>query len=282
MRSGPLSDGRLISLVHANFVPVAINQLTVKERKDAEGDLFRLIRKQNNTYQGLWFVTPDGKVLGQIQSRYNDANLQAARAALEKWKAVVSEPPQPLPERVVHAFDGLPPVAADSLRFSVFVRRLNSVGEDGFPAYDHVDLSADEWRSFIPAESPVGSRRAVSQSVLRKIALTFWPEALSDPIRPNEIKSVEMTATLASVANDEWMVELSGKVGIDGNSVWGNRPRRTYQAALRGVLRYRPSEGKLTALRLIADGAWHVEESFGRLSAPGRLGVVVELNSPGD
>lgn len=276
MRSGPLSDGRLISLVHGNFVPVAINQLTVKERKDAEGDLFRLIRKQNNTYQGLWFVTPSGVVLGQIQSRYNDANLQAARAALEKWKAVVSEPSQPLPERVVHAFDGLPPVAADSLRFSVFVRRLNPVGEDGFPAYDHVDLTTDEWRSFIPTEATVGSRRAVSQSALRKIALTFWPEALSDPIRPNEIKSVEMTATLASVANDEWTVELSGKVGIDGNSVWGNRPRRTYQAALRGVLRYRPSEQKLTALRLIADGSWHVEESFGRLSAPGRLGVVVE------
>ncbi|MCS6858896.1 MAG: hypothetical protein NZT92_01090 [Abditibacteriales bacterium] len=282
MRSGPLADGRLISLVQTDFVPVAINQLRVRERKDAEGDLFRLIRQQNNTYQGLWFVTPDGKVLGQVQSRYSDANLQAARAALEKWKAMASEPAKPLPGRVVHPFDGLPPVAEGSLRLAVFVRRLNSVGGDGFPAYDHVDLTADEWRSFIPTEARVGSRRAVSQSALRKIALTFWPEALSDPIRPGEIKSVALTATLTSVANEEWTVELSGKVHIDGSSAWGNCPRRTYHATLRGALRYRPPEQRLTALRLIADGSWHVATSFGNLSTSGRLGVVVEFHSSGD
>ncbi len=276
MRSGPLSDGRLIALVREHFVPVAINQLTVRDREDAEGELFRSVRKQNSTYQGIWFVTPDGKVLAQVQSRYTEPYLQAARAALEKWQALSSEPPKPLPARTADSFDGLSPVAEGSIRLSVFVRRLNPVGQDGLPAYDHVDLTADEWRSFIPAEATIGARRAVSQSARRKMALTFWPEALSDPIRPEEIRSVEMTATLDSITTDEWVVNLAGKVHIDGNSIWGVRPHRSYQATLHGVLRYRPSEQKLTALRLVGDGRWQVAESFGILSAPARLGVAVE------
>jgi hypothetical protein len=275
MRSGPLSDGRLISLVQAHFVPVAVNQLKVRKRKDAEGELFRSIRKQNNTYQGIWFVTPDGKVLAQVQSRYSYPILETARSALDKWQTLSSEPAQPLPLREAHSFDGLPPVADGSLRLAVFVRRLSQT-QDGLPAYDHVDLTDDEWRSFIPAQETVGARRVVSPTALRKIALTFWPDALSDPIRPREIRSVEMTATLTSTADDEWTVNLSGKVNIEGNSGWGSRPRRSYPAVLRGDLRYRPRAQTLTAFRLVADGNWHIEESFGSISAPSQLGVVVE------
>jgi hypothetical protein len=278
MRSGPLSDVRLVSFVQSHFVPVAVNQLKLRERKDAEGDLFRSIRQQDNTYQGIWFVTPDGKVLEQAQSRYTEPYLTAAQSALETWQTLNRAASKPLPSRATDSFDGLPAVAEGNLRLSVFVRRLNSP-EDGLPAYDHVDLTADEWRSFIPAQATAGARGEVAQTALRKMALTFWPDALSDPIRPKEIKAVEMTATLDKLSEDEWHVRLTGKVSIEGNSIWGSRPRRTYYATLRGVARYRPSERTLTALRIVADGSWHVEESFGKISAPGRLGVVIEWQS---
>jgi hypothetical protein len=67
-----LSDQKVIQRVTTSFVPVAVNLYKVRQAKDAGGELFRSVRRQKDQYQGIWIVSPAGKVLAghhEFQSR---------------------------------------------------------------------------------------------------------------------------------------------------------------------------------------------------------------------
>ena len=58
-----MSDDRVINLIRTSFVPVALNLYAVREAKGEAGDFFRSVYQQKPQYQGLWLVSPDGRVL---------------------------------------------------------------------------------------------------------------------------------------------------------------------------------------------------------------------------
>ena len=44
-------------------MPVAVNLYKTRNAQDAGGELFRSVQRQKDQYQGIWIVSPDGKVL---------------------------------------------------------------------------------------------------------------------------------------------------------------------------------------------------------------------------
>src|SRR5690242_6238826 len=50
-------------LISTRFVPVAVNLYKIRKAADVGGEFFRAVQKQQPNYQGLWVVSPDGKVL---------------------------------------------------------------------------------------------------------------------------------------------------------------------------------------------------------------------------
>ncbi len=55
-------------------MPVALNRNKIKEAKTPAGDLYRDIQKQRTQYQGVWIVSPEGKVLSQFQDARDPKN----------------------------------------------------------------------------------------------------------------------------------------------------------------------------------------------------------------
>ncbi|GEM_PF-2333711 len=64
-----------------NFVPAAINLYRVRQANDGSRELFHSIQRQKDQYQGIWIVSPDGKVLAGRHD-YNDFK-NGARELLE-------------------------------------------------------------------------------------------------------------------------------------------------------------------------------------------------------
>ena len=58
-----MSDQKVIRRVTTEFVPVAVNLYKVRHAKDAGGELFRSVQRQKDQYQGIWIISPQGKVL---------------------------------------------------------------------------------------------------------------------------------------------------------------------------------------------------------------------------
>jgi hypothetical protein len=85
-----LSDQKVIHTVTTNFVPVAVNLYKVRQAKDEGGESFRSIQRQKDQYQGIWIVSPAGKVLAghhEFKSRetWTQEVLETANAAVKSF-----------------------------------------------------------------------------------------------------------------------------------------------------------------------------------------------------
>ncbi len=55
-------------MVSENFVPTPINLYKVRKATDGARELFLSVQRQKDQYQGIWIVSPDGKVLAGHQN----------------------------------------------------------------------------------------------------------------------------------------------------------------------------------------------------------------------
>src|SRR2546427_10672734 len=90
----------VIHRVTTNFVPVAVNLYKVRQAKDAGGELFRSVQRQKDQYQGLWLVSPEGKVLAghhdiQDPKNWSQEGLDTLDAGLKAFGPVRPRPGQP-------------------------------------------------------------------------------------------------------------------------------------------------------------------------------------------
>ena len=72
LRAGPLSNDEVIKRVSTNFVPVAMNLYELRKDTGPSGNLFRLVQRQIDHYQGFWMISPDGKALGKYSDWQGD------------------------------------------------------------------------------------------------------------------------------------------------------------------------------------------------------------------
>jgi hypothetical protein len=89
-----LSDQTVIQRVTTSFVPVAVNLYKVRQAKDPGGELFRSVQRQKDQYQGIWIVSPAGKVLAghhEFRSRdtWTQEVLDTANTALKTFGGVL-------------------------------------------------------------------------------------------------------------------------------------------------------------------------------------------------
>src|SRR5207248_17159 len=107
LRAGPLSDDDVINQVSKSFVPVAVNLYKIREAPGSAGDLFRSVQRQRSQYQGIWIVSPDGKVLAGHHEVKNPTQwarevLDTIVAALAACRPVQAREPiatDPIPNR---------------------------------------------------------------------------------------------------------------------------------------------------------------------------------------
>ena len=91
-RESTFAEPKIIELLKTSFVPVAIDQAYQRRQRDREGDFYRQIAGQSprndfqQTTQGLYVASPDGKLLGYSNNRDPDGILRMILQAAEKFE----------------------------------------------------------------------------------------------------------------------------------------------------------------------------------------------------
>jgi hypothetical protein len=243
-----LSDEAVIRRVTTSFVPVAANLYKVRAASDSGGELFRSVQRQKDQYQGVWIVTPDGKVLAAIhdyqavkdQERLKLSSGEVKKRMSQELLAVIDQALAafgPVPARDVRADDPLPcrgrGVQPDgSVTLAIYLRQMMGGGRetappntpagrlwvwdgalrpDGPPVIDSLVLDAQDWATFAPPNPELGSTWTVRDAVARQFCRVLVPS--SDQAwmpRPADSKQARLAATVESVKDGLAQIRLSG------------------------------------------------------------------------
>lgn len=272
-----------MKLVTENFVPVALN--TDRLPDTADGRFFRGLL--GDFSQGLWVVTPAGKVLGfhyhkprpgdswaENQRRWAADTVAVVRDAL---KAAGPLPPRDTTKRPDPlAGRGKGASVDGDVRLAVGVVELDRAGRhQGPPVVDSAYLTADRWAAFHPpAGAKVGETWTVSEDAAGRFAPAFSPitDAIFSP-RPDEVTKAVVTAKLERVADGYAVVRYTGSWETAHNREDDPRyPVRT-AATGEGVGVLDTKTGKLAAIAWVLTGTYRAHPA---IDQPRKTAAVIE------
>jgi hypothetical protein len=231
--------------------------------------------------QGLWVVTPDGKVLAHHYHK-NTPGL-SYRDNARKWvddtiamleKAVRAT--GKLPPRTVRAANSFPDRGVGltqdgGARLAVSVIGQLRGKQEGAPAVDSVLLTKDEWAAFAPPEGKAAW--TLPEAVGQKFApaLSHLTDSILAP-RPADVTTAEIAATVVRRA--------AGLVVVRYTGTWRSRHLRdgnekfpiTAEATGRGVGVYDPDAKAMRSLVWVLSGKYR----NGATAPPVPIAAVVE------
>ena len=287
----------------------------------AEGDFFRQVSdqgprgKQNATRQGIYMFTAGGKLLAYKNAGQNSEVMrEVLRDALAKWNKLPESERAPgavvVPElgKVDGGYMRKPP--AGGLIVNVHARALErkqgaggladavcEVGDGDEASRDHLWITADEWRAMVPKGAKVGDEvKLPPAGVERIVRFHLIDNTRGEPPMwaREDVKASELKAVVQEADDGHVLVKLEGKVllaaGGDGGAGAGadeKSPKRGFDAALLGYVRYDRGKDKVDRFDLVALGEHWGEGTYTRGARPGRqpFGIAFELadgTKPGD
>jgi len=292
-------------MANEDYVTVSGDDWYQRRRQDKEGEFFRKVADQGprkgqggSTRQGIYCFTADGELLMYKNAGQNaDVMREVLEQGLAKWKRLPESRRKPGAVEVGdhgtvdRRYVRIPP--RGGLIAVVYTRILDkdSKGEickgtcptlgGERAARDHLWLTSDEVRSFIPADAKAGSTFAIPSAIAERI-LRFHlvDNTRGEPPawRREDIRKSEMKLTVTAMTESECRLQFSGQALLADASDAASS-KRGYEVALAGELRYDRKAGNFTRFDITAVGEHWGEGAFTRGARPGRqlLGVAIEL-----
>jgi hypothetical protein len=279
-----------VRLVADNFVPVALNLYKIRKAKGPAGDFFRSAQKQRSQYQGLWVVSPAGKVLAANQEMKHLADrakwtksvladLQAGLKAFGAVKPRKARRSDPLPHRGVGARPGGGVTLAVTDRWVIVKSLDKGPPRDALGAtiFDSINLTDKEWAHLAPAKAEAGSKWEVPKETARKFFPLLSP---ADTVfrDPKEVTAVQLAGRVRKVEGGVAYLSYEGRIAgtHHGTKDEGKAGKKCSADAklIGGVGEYDVKAGKMISLTLVYDGQWRNYAPYD--DPPTRFGAVVE------
>jgi hypothetical protein len=211
-----------------------VNLYKVRQAKDAGGELFRSVQKQKDQYQGIWIISPAGKVLAghheiQNSKTWTQEVLDTADAAMKSFG--------PVPQRQVKPTDPLPfrgygTLSDGGVCLAVYARQMLGGGRrnapvdvpasrqwlwdgalrpDGPAVIDSLTLTAKDWAALVPPKIKVGSTWTMPEGVSPLFCRVLIPSSdQSSMPRPDDAKLARLQGTVESVDDGLVCIRLTG------------------------------------------------------------------------
>ena len=207
--------------------------------------------------QGIYVVTPAGKLLASTNQRDAKAAAETLRKGFAGWESMkreerlMSRKPSPEPEGPTRFYP------RNGLVLQAFYRDLPRKEGDvtGFWAgmwnQDFVWFTRDEARSLVPESRTPGAIKAVPERLARRLAKYHLVDHVRGGTRPFDdaaVKRVEITFKVSKVEKD--MVHLK----IDGASLADEKGVCGFDAKLLGNAAWDPKKEMFVLLNLLATG----------------------------
>jgi hypothetical protein len=272
-----LSDERVIRLVSEQFVPVAVDRLTIRDAKGPGGDLYRSIQKQNYQFQGVWIVSPKGEVLAAHHD-FEDSKKWTAEilATIEKtppeFKSDAprrAERADPLAHRGVGCRDD------GGATLAVSLREMRGQRPIGPGVIDSISFSADDFSSLAPERPEQGLTWELPDHIARAFCRVLSPSPdLNTTPTPDEVTSVSLKGKVEAVKGDLAEIVYSGTVAGSHKHPYKKDVGPSHgEATLTGVGKYDVRAGRLVSLLMLFRGKYR---HFPPYDMPREVGAVVE------
>jgi hypothetical protein len=266
--------------------------------KDAGGDLFRSAQQQKNQYQGIWILSPEGKVLAAHQDyrkpeTWTSEVLAATDAALAAFGPVPARQTRaanPLPNRGI----GVQPDGSVSL--ALYTRYTAGGGQqyapaavesgsrwlwdgefrtDGPPVIDTLTLTRAEWSSFTPPRLTAGTEWSIAAAIARKFARALSPSSdQSGMPRPEEATIAELREKVKSLDGSEAQIRFTGRWETD--HVYDGKHSLAWASA-EGIAGFDRRRKALRSLLMVFSGAYRMAPPWDKETRP--TGAVVEWSA---
>lgn len=198
--------------------------------------------------------------------------------ALEKWKKLdpkdrlMANPPPRNPEGRRRLEDQYPEGGLVLQQFSRDLPRAGGQGPGRSPGWtagawnlDFAWFTAEEARSMVPASRETGSRHAVPEKLVRRLACRHLLDNVrgeTSSFRNEHVQKAELGLTLAKVEGDLLHFTIEGATRAVEKGKWQLRgwheapvnAERGYEPRLLGRASYDAKAGKFTAFDLVAVG----------------------------
>jgi hypothetical protein len=308
-----LSNEQVIRRVSQDFVPAAINLYRVRQANNGSRELFQSIQRQKDQYQGIWIVSPDGKVLAGRHDYADFKNgdrelLETIDVGLKAFGPVESRRVLPTESNVrrtisAESISDFLPFRGKGVRddgnvdLALYIRQVLGGGRetippgvepgrawlwdgpyraDGPPVIDTVTLSAEQWRTLSPPAIEAGASWTVPQQVARQFTrlLTASSDQSAMP-RPEDATLAELQCIVETVSDGEARIGLSGRWEM-AHAIEQDKNRVLFGAATaRGIAVFDKQAQMLRSFRLVFDGTVrHAPDA-----SPNRTGAVTEWSS---
>ncbi|QJX00192.1 hypothetical protein [Frigoriglobus tundricola] len=247
-----------------------------------DGKFFRTLMRQ--WPQGLWVVTPEGKVLGFTYHKPKPG--ESSSAGQRRWVTDTltmlrdaAKDAGPLTVREVKTKPGTMldrgrgPSGDGGARLAVSVMGLRNGQQDGPPVVDSVRLDKEDWATFAPpAGAKVGTDWTVPEAVARQFTPALSP--LTDPIfgpRPAHATTARITASLARVGETVIVVRYAGRWATDHNRDGDGRFPIHTTATGEGVGVFDAKTGKPLSVMWVLNGTYRAGPATEKPRATGAV-----------
>jgi hypothetical protein len=258
------------------YVPVAVNLNNLRKAKTAAGDLYRSIERQTSQYQGLWVVSPEGRVLAYHEHYKSEeswpgevyAMLQkgldasgTVRPRLVRWT-------EPLPNR------GLGVRPDGSVSLAIYIRRLSSGRLKGAGTLDSLTLSASELEAFAPPATREGTRWLLPAAVARQLCRCLSPESdqASMPL-PADVTQLRLAGEVHWERGDILTLVYTGQIAAVHKHPYEKGKTNHGEARIEGTGRYNARSGQLLSLTFVLDGVYYNFQPYHREPHPILAGI---------
>jgi hypothetical protein len=276
LRAGTLNDVRVVQKVSANFVPTHFNNNDpTRDPNSPSALLWKSIKQQKELQgQGLWIVAPDGQVIagmsaeidGQPSDRvgsgpgapwranpkFADAALVLMDEALKKFGPVTQRmaKAEPFPFRGA----GIKPDGG--VRLIVYNKADNGL-------VFSVNLSKDDWTTFMPTTLAVGTSWAIPAPVAKQFAPVLSPYA-DTRFRPrvDDVKVAQMRAEVVTQDQRGAWIKLTGEWSVDW--VHDGNEHSIGSATGAGFAEYDIPAQSMRSLLIIFDGQYSYTTGGGK------------------
>lgn len=286
-----MSDAAVVKFISTYCVAVAQNRHEMDRDQGEVGEFYHSAYKQAPQYQGLWLVSPDGRVLADA-GRHRGADTKSwpsvvladLKAGLAKFGTVEPRRVQP---RNLHPYKGIGvrpdggvilAVAQKGMNNNADLSKINASSWLPPGIIDGMPLSAADWSTFAPPDVRVGNQWTIPE----QIGQLFFRYLSGDiAILGGEITTkVSVTGRVASVRDGIALLAYRGQVEGDNDGAKAGRTGLIYSTSVKmvdGIGAFDTKTGQMLALTMVWDGwAWPYRQPTDPRKTPGRFGAVVE------
>jgi hypothetical protein len=263
----------------------------IRAAKDAAGDFFRSVQRQQDHYQGIWIASPEGKVLSSLKTKdvpnTNEGLTKAVLLALDDGiKAFGRVEPRHAKRTNPLPFRGRGCRPDGSVMLAVADRWMPDKGVEGVPndpahkaaaSFDSFTLTRAEWASLAPPKTVAGQEWTVPEATARKFytLLSLGDKVFRDP---KEVTAVRIAGKVQSVENGiaylTFAGQIAGKHTGTANEGRKGQPLSSKAKLIGGVGSYDTKAGRMLSLTFVFDGRFRNYPPYDNPAS--RYGAVVE------